>query len=266
MVLRYGSRARPSTLVSEWTPSYPGIPLSLVPHLWLDAADLSTITSSPKTLIVDGVSEWRDKSGNGYHVTQSTSSSRPTTGSTLINQRNVLGFDSAAWLRSTGSTNLNVGNVTVFTVFGETSSGNNKGIISAFDTSGGSDWTTANAFAVTTASSPRSYAFERNGNSGSGFVTGSKPSTFGVYSTQANSSGFNQSWYNGNTAGSGTITGTFGVANGGFLVGSRWLTGSVSTLDEITGSIAEIIIYSRVLTTAEMASVHNYLKNKWGIV
>jgi hypothetical protein len=39
--------------------------------VWLDAADLSTIT------IATGVSEWRDKSGNGSHATQATAANQP---------------------------------------------------------------------------------------------------------------------------------------------------------------------------------------------
>jgi hypothetical protein len=39
--------------------------------VWLDAADLRTIT------IATGVSEWRDKSGNGSHATQATAANQP---------------------------------------------------------------------------------------------------------------------------------------------------------------------------------------------
>jgi hypothetical protein len=48
-----------------WTPAL------VLPAVWLDAADLSTIT------IETGVSEWRDKSGNGSHATQATAANQP---------------------------------------------------------------------------------------------------------------------------------------------------------------------------------------------
>ena len=48
-----------------WTPAL------VLPAVWLDAADLSTIT------IATGVSEWRDKSGNGSHATQATAANQP---------------------------------------------------------------------------------------------------------------------------------------------------------------------------------------------
>lgn len=260
MILRYGDRTRVSTAVSSWLPMYPSVPQSLFPQLWLDASDSSTVVSS-----AGAVSQWNDKSGNGYNLTQSTGSAKPITGDTTVNGRNVLRFAGGDWMRSTGSTNLNVGNVTVFTVFGETASTDFAGIIAALDNSS-NDYTSLNAFSVSTAQNPAIYRFERNGNSQYGFVAGSKPSTFGIYSTQAYSSGLMQSWYNGNTASSGTITGTFGIASAGFLVGARWLNGGVSTSGRsLIGSIAEIIIYPRTLNTPEMSSVHNYLKNKWGI-
>lgn len=46
-------------------------PAALRPGTWFDAADLSTIS------VATGVSEWRDKSGNGRHATQSTASKQP---------------------------------------------------------------------------------------------------------------------------------------------------------------------------------------------
>lgn len=52
-----------------WTPAY--LPTESL-ALWFDALDLSTITLSGST-----VSQWRDKSGNNRHATQSNPSLRP---------------------------------------------------------------------------------------------------------------------------------------------------------------------------------------------
>lgn len=52
-----------------WTPAALGSLLAL----WLDVDDSSTITLNGST-----VSEWRDKSGNGRHVSQSTAANQPT--------------------------------------------------------------------------------------------------------------------------------------------------------------------------------------------
>jgi hypothetical protein len=62
-------------------------PAWLQPALWLDAADQSTIT------IATGVSEWRDKSGNGRNAIQLTASNQPVYTIGGLNGRNILTFD-----------------------------------------------------------------------------------------------------------------------------------------------------------------------------
>ena len=54
-------------------------PAQMQTALWLDASDISTIS------VDTGVSQWRDKSGNNSHATQSVSSSRPTYDATGFN-------------------------------------------------------------------------------------------------------------------------------------------------------------------------------------
>lgn len=78
----------------------PFTPLSLAPVLWLDAADTSTITSSS-----GAVSQWNDKSGNGYNVTQSTGAAQPGTGSVTQNGLNVLTFDGSQRLVASTASN-----------------------------------------------------------------------------------------------------------------------------------------------------------------
>ena len=57
-------------------------------QLWLDANDSETITLNGST-----VSQWDDKSGNDYHVTQSTASYQPTYSTAQLNGKNVVTFD-----------------------------------------------------------------------------------------------------------------------------------------------------------------------------
>ena len=67
-----------------WNPSMLG------PALWLDAADASTITLNGST-----VSQWSDKSGNGFHVTQATASLQPTYQATGFNSQPTVYFDNS---------------------------------------------------------------------------------------------------------------------------------------------------------------------------
>jgi hypothetical protein len=71
-----------------WTPAV------LRPALWLDASDLSTIS------IGTGVSEWRDKSGNGRHVSQGTGGTQPTLTQNGLNGLPVLSFNGSQYLTS----------------------------------------------------------------------------------------------------------------------------------------------------------------------
>lgn len=67
-----------------WTPDV------LRPSVWFDAADLSTLT-----LVSGDASEWRDKSGNGRHVSQTTAANRPTYAVSGLNGRPALDWGSA---------------------------------------------------------------------------------------------------------------------------------------------------------------------------
>jgi hypothetical protein len=71
-----------------WTPA------QLRTALWLDAADLSTIS------VTTGASTWRDKSGNQRHFTQGTGETQPTLTPNGLNGLNVLSFNGSQWLTS----------------------------------------------------------------------------------------------------------------------------------------------------------------------
>jgi hypothetical protein len=62
-------------------------PLSLSPVAWWDASDASTVTTSG-----GAITDWADKSGNGWTLSQATSSQRPTYDTAAIN-----GLNAALW-------------------------------------------------------------------------------------------------------------------------------------------------------------------------
>lgn len=69
--------------------------------LWLDADDVSTVTFQDPNAATQKVSEWRDKSGNNYHVQQSTGWRQPAYNLTPINGKNTMQFESARQFTST---------------------------------------------------------------------------------------------------------------------------------------------------------------------
>jgi hypothetical protein len=55
---------------------------------WWDASDAASITATGGS-----VSQWNDKTGGGYHMTQATGAAQPKTGVTTVNGRNAIQFD-----------------------------------------------------------------------------------------------------------------------------------------------------------------------------
>lgn len=72
-------RVRGSSL---WTPA------KIATAVWLDASDSASMTT-----VSNIVSEWRDKSGNARHATQTTDSCRPTYSASAFNGKPGLSFD-----------------------------------------------------------------------------------------------------------------------------------------------------------------------------
>jgi hypothetical protein len=78
-----------------WTPA------QLRTALWLDAADLSTIS------VATGASTWQDKSGNQRHFAQETGGTQPTLTPNGLNGQNVLSYNGSQWLTSVNTEAFN---------------------------------------------------------------------------------------------------------------------------------------------------------------
>ncbi len=79
---------------------------------WYDASDLTTITESG-----GAVSQWDDKSGNGWHLLQGTGGDRPTSGTRTVNGLNVLDFNGTSSKMAVGSvTGLSGNSRTLFVI------------------------------------------------------------------------------------------------------------------------------------------------------
>ena len=70
-------------------------------QLWLDATDSTTITHTSNL-----VTQWNDKSGNGYNAT-AASGEEPTTGSSTINGKNVLTWSLGKKMKRTSPSGAN---------------------------------------------------------------------------------------------------------------------------------------------------------------
>ena len=227
---------------------------TLLPNLqlWLDASDTSA------TNIVESgglVSQWSDKSGQGNNVTGS-GAARPTTNATTKNGKNVLDFN--------GNDSL----VMPSALHSISNSDNTIFLVSKRNTEDGSGDRVIECATAGTIDIIHSYSSvagqylykNRNTPGGDVVISGLTNTDFQLFTsihsgTTSQSLSVNSGTADTNSNGEDVATtdecaiGSNAQSDGSFLI----------------GSIAEIIIYNRALTATEVASVNNYLSNKWGI-
>jgi hypothetical protein len=224
--------------------------------LWLDAADISSITKDGSDL----VSQWNDKSGNAKHAVQATGANQPTYSASGFNGRPCIDWGNGAVVaRSMATTSsITLGTYTSVAVV--------RG-----DVSGGYLWTHV------TDSANGSYVFQRNHSSRVIRAAGtsakavlSVPSTWladgakrivtvtfgGLQASHLfRLDGVNQQTVDTTIGNPGTAT-----VSGTFFVGNNQIPGS-----PFRGVIAELIIFDRALSDGEIVQVERYLAKKWGL-
>jgi hypothetical protein len=237
---------------------------------WYDASDTATITVSGTA-----VTQWNDKSANGYNLTQSTAAYRPLSGTRTLNSLNVIDFDGS----NDCLTNATASNWT----FLNNSTGSSIFIVLY------SDATATTGFVMSTDQGDSSLigmdfirngaddtvrVFVRNANSGDGAVGSTNQGVLtdntAVYYTLLLTPN------NGTTAdraisringGSEIKNNTFTLAPSssnpaqGIVLGDYVQGGGLG----FNGTIAEIIFYPSALNATDRASNETYLKNKWGL-
>jgi hypothetical protein len=214
-------------------------PVPTISNLWgrYDASN-----SNNYVLTSGAVSQWTDLSGNGRHLTQATSSRRPTVKVAEKNGLNVIYFDGGAKGLTTASLTLN-NPITIFTVVKMYSLNSYTTIF---------DGVNNNEANLT-------------GNSGSqiqlytqGFVGGMGASTNTWYRlTHVMDAGSSFDRRND------TVTSTWSdgtVTMGGLRIGEGDGGGENGNMD-----IAEVIVYNRALSTSEINTVNSFLSSKWAI-
>jgi hypothetical protein len=201
--------------------------------LWLDAADTSTITHSS-----NAVSEWNDKSGNEFNLSQSTSDSQPSYDTT--NRKVMFSSDFLSGTAPTLSQPL-----TFFTVLEYSGSNTNGQYV--HDSSTGR------------------YVFGEWSSDGWGLIRGDSslksstlnPTTKSVFSYQFDGSS-SAVFINGNQELSGTHpTDNLG---GNYVIGAHH-GGSQAPFQ---GSIYEHLIISNI-SSQDRQNIEAYLAQKWGI-
>ena len=218
---------------------------------WWDASDAASITT-----VSGRVSQWNDKSGNGVHATQTTANNRPVNTSQTLNGRAVMTFDGSNDIMSfTGTArtdetqfvvvrnNMVASAVSNQQILGDASSGFGVTAVIKNDGSTNSDvFTHCGGFSLGTTSAR--YQFPANNPFGPAVVSAIRSSA------------------------SGGILRTDGVQRATCTTSNSYALariGGVGSSLPLNGYIAEIVIYSRALSVADVQRVERYLGTKWGL-
>jgi hypothetical protein len=219
--------------------------------LWLDAADSTTLTLSGSN-----VTQWGDKSGNGRHAVQSTSTRQPTL---QLNQQN--GLPGIKWDgvddNLTGPLPYpSDGLTTLFIVYNVAVASGDQRIFEVNDYRRNFDspWSSLSADAflwMGGATYPANAVYTQIGPS-----TGWRQYAV-IYAGTSSAL-----WKNGNslaTSGTGANTTPTGTS---YVLGNNadGTNGGVSS-----GHIGEVIFYNRNVTSSERQQVEGYLAWKWGM-
>jgi hypothetical protein len=237
----------------------PFSPLDLSPALWLDAADTSTITESSGS-----VSQWNDKSGNAYHVSQATGANQPTYVTAGQNGLNVIAFDGNDALVRNTATDLgrNVVGATAYVVRRYFALPGGQQTLLVISSGTSSMATRIGLFAGVTTNKPSVGGRTLDADSFMGTAGANDVSTTqyqiqtGVFD-YANTDLYlyvGTSLANTNNSFQAATT-TSNTASLRSVVGNL----------EMTGRIAEILVYHAAHNASQRQQVWDYLTAKWGL-
>jgi hypothetical protein len=218
--------------------------------LWLDAADLSTITESS-----GNVSQWNDKTSNNNHVIQGTGANQPDTGTRTIGGLNALDFNGSSDQLERLTNTLLVGANGTYTVFAvvetDTIAAGTRMIL--YQDTGSPRLP---QFLRLSAATPQSILFVSTTpitDSGQN-VTANVATVLTAVCSISAVEVFKDGGTNGSTAVSGSITSRAEE----FSVGGR-------STDYFNGLIGELIVIPFAVTSGQRQDVETYLTDKWSI-
>lgn len=204
--------------------------------VWYDASDAASITSS-----VTLVSQWNDKSANGYHLTQGTGANQPVTGVDTINSLNALKFTGATPMFMTNTTFPTLAQpFTCFAVVKVNNTASSKTAVHG---------ATSGQTAMTFDASEHCLIGMGSNLSGTSVVTTSVCCTIG---NNTSSFVFKD--------GAQEATGAAGTAS---MTDIR-IGANQTPSAGFDGDIGEVLIYPSSLSTGDRNTVEAYLKAKWG--
>jgi hypothetical protein len=217
-------------------------------QLWLDAGQLTDLSAGAP------VASWSDGSGSGHTAAQPNATSQPTYQPTALNGRPALRFDGIDdSLALNGAVVSGNQSRTVVWVAHPTIVGN-RGIVDL-----GNGATTGGAFLVT----PEHGVRVMGGNRLWSPAASTSAPSIGVVTFGGTSTSEVDAWVNGTALGIASTAVTAIQTNGAGTVGAWTL--SPAGANNFAGDLAEILVYDRVLSSAERQTVEQSLRTKYGL-
>ena len=210
---------------------------------WFDGADLSSMTFG-----TSGISQWNDKSGNGWHATQATDANRPTLKRDVYNSLSAVTFNNGLWLGS--SLSASSASEAIFAVI--KTSASVTGTILGSNVSGGRQFRTESVDQL---------GFIKQeivslGQSGAGNLYNKNRLTL-VY-LEYNSTG--NTFYS-----DGAILGTTTLVNPSLTAGcTTTISKGAGGIENFVGDIAEIVVCQVDNPFFNRRKIEGYLAWKWG--
>jgi hypothetical protein len=235
----------------------------LNPQLWLDASDTSTITESGGF-----VSQWNDKSGNGYNVSQGTGANQPNLISAGQNGLDVINFDGTTdRLARTTATNLlrNVVGGTVYVLRLHDASPTTERLMLFIQSGGALARVSITSGIVSGKATVGGRTLDADSfarvDSANNVSTSAYQIQTGVYDyANTDISIFLDASFEGLNASYQTATTTSNTQSLNLGIGAT--LGGLLFFD---GKIAEILVYHNAHTAGQRQAVWGYLAKKWGL-
>jgi len=242
-------------------------PLDIDSLFYWYAADVGVTTDNNK------VTQWNDLSGNGHHVTQADTSKAPTLEATGgPNSRPTMTFDGTDDFMASAAHWWGSDDITVIAVYKVANATRDAAeiLISRSNTT-----TDERQWQIVAGLGSPTFALRSDAN-GNGTVShfvlasnGAKSTSYQIISSIYPGANDWQTLINGSSASLtysriGSIRGIFDNANNKLGIGANNIISTPTTF--LQGSISEIIVFSRALTTAERSGLEqNYLCKKYGL-
>jgi hypothetical protein len=240
-----GASSKPG---AAWTPTDLGSTLVM----WLDASDSTTITESSGV-----VSQWNDKSGNGYNASQSSSTRRPSRLTAELNGKDVLDLAGRDYLTASVSTISTT--VSIFAVAKPTTNWQNYGRLIGIKQAGvGFDF---NNIAFGRRTTLSAIFYEPYGKQG---LLSTSVSTGTWYVLGSVMNGSSSLITRDGTTATATITGSYTNTPNEVWIGVSEHQKD-GTGDAWSSPVAEVVLINSALSSGDRERMEGYLAHKWGL-